>query len=80
MRPQIDEPTRRVSVRVESAGEGLMTALRSLEDSGVELEDIAMRQPNLDEVFLVVDRPADRLQRLDGGQRPPSENRKEKSK
>jgi len=49
---QIDEATRRVSVRVHSGGEALMLALRSLEDSGVELEDIAMRQPNLDEVFL----------------------------
>jgi ABC-2 type transport system ATP-binding protein len=49
---QIDEATRRVSVRVRSGGEALMSALRSLEVSGVELEDIAMRQPNLDEVFL----------------------------
>jgi ABC-2 type transport system ATP-binding protein len=49
---QIDEATRRVSVRVRSGGEALMSALRSLEASGVELEDIAMRQPNLDEVFL----------------------------
>ncbi len=57
---QIDEPTRRVSVRAESGGEGLMSALRSLEDSGVELEDIAMRQPNLDEVFLALTgRPAE---------------------
>ncbi len=57
---QIDEPTRRVSVRVESAGEGLMTALRSLQDSGVELDDIAVRQPNLDEVFLsLTGRPTD---------------------
>jgi lipooligosaccharide transport system ATP-binding protein len=51
---QIDEPTRRVSVRVRSGGEALMAALRSLEASGVELEDIAMRQPNLDEVFLLL--------------------------
>ncbi len=49
---QIDEATRRVSVRVHSGGQGLMSALRSLEASGIELEDIAMRQPNLDEVFL----------------------------
>jgi len=49
---QIDEATRRVSVRAHSGGDGLMSALRSLEASGVELEDIAMRQPNLDEVFL----------------------------
>jgi ABC-2 type transport system ATP-binding protein len=57
---QIDEPTRRVSVRVHSGGEALMSALRSLEVSGVELEDIAMRQPNLDEVFLALtERPTD---------------------
>jgi ABC-2 type transport system ATP-binding protein len=57
---QIDPSTRRVSVRVTSGGEGLMTALRSLQDSGVELEDIAMRQPNLDEVFLsLTGRPTD---------------------
>jgi ABC-2 type transport system ATP-binding protein len=49
---QIDESTHRVSVRVHSGGEGLMSALWSLEASGVELDDIAMRQPNLDEVFL----------------------------
>jgi ABC-2 type transport system ATP-binding protein len=49
---QIDASTRRMSVRVKSGGDGLMTALRSLQDSGIELEDIAMRQPNLDEVFL----------------------------
>ena len=57
---QIDAATRRMSVRVKSGGDGLMTALRSLQDSGVELEDIAMRQPNLDEVFLLLTgRPTD---------------------
>ncbi len=57
---QIDASTRRMSVRVNSGGDGLMTALRSLHDSGVELEDIAMRQPNLDEVFLsLTGRPTD---------------------
>jgi ABC-2 type transport system ATP-binding protein len=57
---QIDASTRRLSVRVNSGGDGLMTALRSLQDSGVEIEDIAMRQPNLDEVFLsLTGRPTD---------------------
>ena len=51
---QIDEATRRVSVRVDSAGDGLMTAMQSLHATGVELDDIAMRQPNLDEVFLTL--------------------------
>jgi ABC-2 type transport system ATP-binding protein len=31
-----------------------MEALRSVEASGVEIEDIALRQPNLDEVFLAL--------------------------
>jgi ABC-2 type transport system ATP-binding protein len=51
---QVDEPTRRVSVRVDAGSDGLMTALRSIEDAGVTLDDIALRQPNLDEVFLAL--------------------------
>lgn len=51
---QIDEATRRVSVRVDTTGDGQMTALQSLHATGVELDDIAMRQPNLDEVFLTL--------------------------
>ena len=43
-----------VSVRVESGGEGLMSALPSLHSSGIQIDDIAMRQPNLDEVFLAL--------------------------
>jgi ABC-2 type transport system ATP-binding protein len=53
-RVQIDESTRRVSVGIESRGEGLMGALRSVQEAGIEIEDIAMRQPNLDEVFLAL--------------------------
>lgn len=51
---QIDQATRRVSVRVDSSGDGQMTALQSLYATRVELDDIAMRQPNLDEVFLTL--------------------------
>ena len=51
---QIDEATRRVSVRADCTGHGQMSALQSLHATGVELDDIAMRQPNLDEVFLTL--------------------------
>jgi ABC-2 type transport system ATP-binding protein len=51
---EIDEPTRRVSVRVASGSNGLMVAVQSVKDAGVEVEDIAMRQPNLDEVFVAL--------------------------
>jgi ABC-2 type transport system ATP-binding protein len=61
----LDEGTRRISVGMDSGSEGLMSALRSIHDAGVAIEDVAMRQPNLDEVFLALtghrtdaDRPA----------------------
>jgi ABC-2 type transport system ATP-binding protein len=49
-----DAATRRVSVGVESGSDGLMSALRSIEDAGIAIDDVAMRQPNLDEVFLAL--------------------------
>ncbi len=51
---QIDEATRRVSVGVDPGRDRLMTALRSAEAAGVDVEDIALRQPTLDEVFLAL--------------------------
>jgi ABC-2 type transport system ATP-binding protein len=51
---EIDEATRRVSVRVEAGVDDLMSALQSVRAAGIELEDIALRQPNLDEVFLAL--------------------------
>jgi ABC-2 type transport system ATP-binding protein len=51
---QVDEATRRLSVGVDSGSDGLMSALQSIHDAGVDIEDIALRQPNLDEVFLAL--------------------------
>jgi ABC-2 type transport system ATP-binding protein len=48
---QIDEATRRVTVGTEG---DLMTALRSLDAAGIEIDDVALRQPTLDEVFLAL--------------------------
>jgi ABC-2 type transport system ATP-binding protein len=50
----IDEATRRVTVGVDGSSERLMAALRSLDAAGVEVEDVALRQPTLDEVFLAL--------------------------
>ena len=52
--PQVDEPAQRVSVTVESDGDELLNALREVQDAGLEVEDIALRRPNLDEVFLAL--------------------------
>jgi ABC-2 type transport system ATP-binding protein len=52
--PAIERETRRVSVAVEGGTDRLMSSLRALGDSGVSIDDIAMRSPTLDEVFLAV--------------------------
>jgi ABC-2 type transport system ATP-binding protein len=52
--PQIDESTRRVSVVVEGGTERLTAALKPLEKLGITLDDVALRQPKLDEVFLAL--------------------------
>jgi ABC-2 type transport system ATP-binding protein len=49
-----DEPSRRVSVSVPAGGEHLASAMQLVTDAGIELDDIALRQPNLDEVFLAL--------------------------
>jgi ABC-2 type transport system ATP-binding protein len=51
---RIDEATRQVSVSVEGGGPVLMNALRAVEEAGLEVEDVALRQPKLDEVFLTL--------------------------
>jgi ABC-2 type transport system ATP-binding protein len=51
---RIDDATRRVSVSVDSGGPVLTNALRAVEDAGVDVEDVALRQPKLDEVFLTL--------------------------
>jgi len=52
--PTIDEATRRVSVSVEGGVELLKAAIPHLERLGVALDDVALRQPKLDEVFLAL--------------------------
>jgi ABC-2 type transport system ATP-binding protein len=51
---QVDEATRRVSVMVEGSSEQLTRALQPLEQRGITLEDVALRPPRLDEVFLTL--------------------------
>jgi ABC-2 type transport system ATP-binding protein len=49
-----DQATRQVSVSVEGSGTAAMNAMRVIEDAGVDVEDLALRQPRLDEVFLAL--------------------------
>ena len=53
-RPQIEEATRRVRVAVEAGTGRLREALGALDAAGVAVEDISLRPPTLDEVFLAL--------------------------
>jgi daunorubicin resistance ABC transporter ATP-binding subunit len=52
--PHVDEPARRVSVPVIDGTARLSDAVRGLAEHGVELDDIGLRRPTLDEVFLTL--------------------------
>jgi ABC-2 type transport system ATP-binding protein len=52
--PQTEEATRRVSVGVEAGSDRLRDALGALEAAGVAVDDVALRPPTLDEVFLAL--------------------------
>jgi ABC-2 type transport system ATP-binding protein len=43
-----------VSVSVEPGIERLMSAVQSVKTAGVDIEDVALRRPKLDEVFLTL--------------------------
>jgi ABC-2 type transport system ATP-binding protein len=49
---QVQHATRRVTAAVDRAQAPLTSALHALETAGVEIEDVTVRQPTLDEVFL----------------------------
>jgi ABC-2 type transport system ATP-binding protein len=50
--PEIDPDTRRVSAPVRDRVAALTEVARALDGTGIALEDIALRRPTLDEVFL----------------------------
>jgi ABC-2 type transport system ATP-binding protein len=52
--PHLDEPARRVAVPVADGTNSLATAVRLISERGIELDDIGLRRPTLDEVFLAL--------------------------
>ena len=52
--PRVDVPGRRVSVPVVDGTNRLADAVRTISDQGIQLDDIGLRRPTLDEVFLAL--------------------------
>ena len=52
--PRVDRATRRVWVAVDDGTRRLLEAMRALDHGGVAIEDLSLRRPTLDEVFLTL--------------------------
>jgi ABC-2 type transport system ATP-binding protein len=52
--PRVDPTTQRAAVAVDDGNRRLMEAVRALDHGGVLVEDISLRRPTLDEVFLTL--------------------------
>lgn len=52
--PRIEQAARRASITVDDGPNRLMEAIRALAQIGVPIEDISLRRPTLDEVFLTL--------------------------
>ncbi|PJI90935.1 ATP-binding cassette domain-containing protein [Luteimicrobium subarcticum] len=50
--PRVDRDTRTVAVPVDTGVQALTAAVRLLDDQGVALDDVGLRRPTLDDVFL----------------------------
>ncbi len=57
--PEMDPDRRRLSVPAEDRITALTEIVRALPAGGVEIEDVALRRPSLDEVFLQMTRKVD---------------------
>jgi ABC-2 type transport system ATP-binding protein len=52
--PRLDPPARRVTMPVEGGRAAIAAAVRAVDDIDVEVDDIGLRRPTLDEVFLTL--------------------------
>jgi ABC-2 type transport system ATP-binding protein len=52
--PQTNLDTQRVSAPVDGGGDQLRDIVRLLDEQGIEVDDVGLRRPSLDEVFLAV--------------------------
>jgi ABC-2 type transport system ATP-binding protein len=50
--PDVEENTRRLTVPITGGAKVLAAALREFDEAGIELQDVGLRRPTLDDVFL----------------------------
>jgi ABC-2 type transport system ATP-binding protein len=52
--PRVDEAARRITLPVEGGRAAIAAAVRAVDSTGAEVDDIGLRRPTLDEVFLTL--------------------------
>jgi ABC-2 type transport system ATP-binding protein len=52
--PALDEHTRKLTVPAAGGAHTLMQVVRDLDEAGIAIDDIALRRPTLDDVFLAL--------------------------
>jgi ABC-2 type transport system ATP-binding protein len=50
----LDEHSKRVTIAAEGGAQQLVDVVRALGDAGVAIDDVALRRPTLDDVFLTL--------------------------
>jgi ABC-2 type transport system ATP-binding protein len=65
-----DEHTRRLTAPTEGGTSQLVTVIRALDDAGIPLDDVGLRRPTLDDVFLALTGHAAEEARLDPDDAP----------
>ena len=50
----LDEHTRELTVHAEGGAKALVQVLRDLDEAGIAIDDIGLRRPTLDDVFLAL--------------------------
>ena len=78
--PHVDRERRHVVVPVSNGSRLLAGVVRDLDDAGIQLDDLAMRRPTLDDVFLALtghaaEEPGMDVQIADASVSPQSDNR-----
>ncbi|HEX6235049.1 MAG TPA: ATP-binding cassette domain-containing protein [Jiangellaceae bacterium] len=63
----VDEHMRKITVPSTSGSKGLVLVIRDLDEAGIDIDDIALRRPSLDDVFLkLTGHRAEETQELEG--------------
>ena len=72
----VDDHTRRITAPARAGAQSLVQVLRDLDDAGIAIDDIGLRRPTLDDVFLTLTGHAAELLEVEGNGAAAGEKKK----